>query len=103
MKQQTQGAVGIPTTGRVDGTKIGLNNTYFATGSESAYASLSNVKIMVIDDYDRDYYMNLGSGYTVIDNRKYSDVDMLMANNNTFLPISTKVMVRPARWTIQSN
>jgi len=83
---QPQGATGIPTTGRVDGTLTSLNNTYFATGSTSAFASLSNLKIMVIDDYDRDYYMNLGSGFTVKDNRKYSDVDMLMANNNTFLP-----------------
>ena len=85
---QPQGAVGIPTTGRVNGTKIGLNNTYFATGSSSAFASLSNLKIMVIDDYDRDYYMNLGSGFTVKDNRKYSDIDMLMNNNNAFLPIN---------------
>ena len=83
---QPQGAIGIPTTGRVDGTTTSLNNTYFATGSTSAFASLSNLKIMVIDDYDRDYYMNLGSGFTVKDNRKYSDIDMLMANNNTFLP-----------------
>ena len=83
---QPQGAIGIPTTGRVDGTTTSLNNTYFATGSTSAFSSLSNLKIMVIDDYDRDYYMNLGSGFTVKDNRKYSDIDMLMANNNTFLP-----------------
>ena len=83
-----QGAIGIPTSGRVDGTLTSLNNTYFATGNSSAFASLSNLKIMVIDDYDRDYYMNLGSGFTVKDNRKYSDIDMLMANNNTFLPIN---------------
>mgnify|MGYP001169502516 FL=1 len=83
-----QGAVGVPTTGRVDGTVTSLNNTYFATGSSSAFSSLSNIKIMVIDDYDRDYYMNLGNGYTVKDNRKYSDVDMLIANNNTYLPVN---------------
>ncbi len=83
-----QGAVGIATTGRVDGTLTSLNNTYFATGNSSAFASLSNLKIMVIDDYDRDYYLNLGNGYTVKDSRKYSDVDMLMANNNTFLPVN---------------
>jgi len=83
---QPQGAVGIPTTGRVDGTVTSLNNTYFATGNTSAFSALSGLKIMVIDDYDRDYYMNLGSSFTVKDNRKYSDVDMLMANNNTFLP-----------------
>ena len=83
---QPQGAIGIPTTGRVDGTVTSLNNTYFATGNTSAFSSLANLKIMVIDDYDRDYYMNLGSGMTVKDNRKYSDVSMLMANNNTYLP-----------------
>jgi hypothetical protein len=83
---QPQGAIGIPTTGRVDGTLTSLNNTYFATGNTSAFSALSGLKIMVIDDYDRDYYMNLGSGMTVKDNRKYSDVDMLMSNNNTFLP-----------------
>ena len=83
---QPQGAIGIPTTGRVDGTLTSLNNTYFATGNTSAFSALSGLKIMVIDDYDRDYYMNLGGGFTVKDNRKYSDVDMLMANNNTFLP-----------------
>ena len=83
-----QGAVGIPTTGRVDGTITTLNNTYFATGSSSAFSSLSNLKIMIIDDYDRDYYLNLGSNFTVKDKRKYSDIDMLMVNNNTFLPMN---------------
>ena len=52
-----QGAMGIPTTGRVDGTTTNINSTYFATGTSSAFASLSNVKIMVLDDYDRDYYI----------------------------------------------
>ncbi len=83
-----QGAVGVPTTGRVDGTLTTLNNTYFATGSASAFSSLSNLKIMIIDDYDRDYYINIGNGYTVKDKRKYSDVDMLLANNNTYLPVN---------------
>ena len=83
-----QGAVGIATTGRVDGTLTSINDTYFATGNSSAFASLSNLKIMIIDDYDRDFYLNLGNGYTVKDSRKYSDVDMLMANNNTFLPVN---------------
>ena len=85
---QPQGAIGIPTTGRVDGTTTSLNNTYFATGNTSAFSSLANLKIMVIDDYDRDYYMNLSSGFKVKDNRKYSNIDMLMTNNNTFLPIN---------------
>ena len=85
-----QGAIGLPTTGRVDGATStkNLNNTYFATGSASAFSGISDLKIMVLDDYDRDYYMNLGSSFTVKDNRKYSDIDMLMNNNNAFLPIN---------------
>ncbi len=83
-----QGAVGIPTTGRVDGTVTTLNNTYFATGSTGAFSNLQGLKIMVLDDYDRDYYINLGSNFTVKDKRKYSDTEMLMVNNNTFLPIN---------------
>ena len=83
-----QGAVGIPTTGRVDGTVTSLNNTYFATGSTGAFSNLQGLKIMVLDDYDRDYYINLGSSFTVKDKRKYSDTEMLMVNNNTFLPIN---------------
>ena len=82
-----QGAVGIPTTGRVDGASTSLNNTYFATGSTSAFSSLSNIKIMVIDEYDRDFYTELESELKVQDNRKYSDIGMLMINNNDFLPI----------------
>ena len=83
-----QGAVGIPTTGRVDGTVTTLNNTYFATGSTGAFSNLQGLKIMVLDDYDRDYYINLGSSITVQDNRKYSDTEMLMVDNNTFLPVN---------------
>jgi hypothetical protein len=81
-----QGAIGIPTTGRVDGATAGLNSTYFATGTGSAFSSLGNVKIMVLDDYDRDYYIKLGDTFTVKDNRKYSDTLMLVNNNHTFLP-----------------
>jgi len=80
-----QGVVGIPVTGRVDGSTSSISNTHVSTGS-SSFATLSNLKIMVIDDFDRDYYMNVGNSLTVKDNRKYSDVQMLVQNNNTFLP-----------------
>ena len=80
-----QGAVGLATSGRVDHPTVSLNNTYFSTGT-SLPSSLSNLKIMVLDDYDRNYYMDLGSSFTVKDKRKYSDVDMLVDNRNTFLP-----------------
>ena len=80
-----QGAVGIPTTGRVDGSTSSISNTY-ATGSASMQSAISAVQIMVLDDFDRDYYMNLGNSFTVKDSRKYSDVEMLVNNKNTFLP-----------------
>jgi len=80
-----QGAVGIPTTGRVDGAISSVSDTY-VSGSGSIQAAVSNIKIMVIDDFDRDYYLNLGNSFTVKDNRKYSDVQMLVDNKDTFLP-----------------
>ena len=80
-----QGAIGIPTTGRVDGAISSISTTS-ASGSGSIQSAISNVQIMVLDDFDRDYYMNLGNSFTVQDNRKYSDVEMLVDNKNTFLP-----------------
>ena len=80
-----QGAVGLPTSGRVDHPTISLNNTYYSTGT-ALPSNLSNLKIMVLDEYDRNYYMDLGSGFVVQDKRKFSDVQMLVKNNNTFLP-----------------
>ena len=80
-----QGAIGIPTTGRVDGAISSISTTS-ASGSGSIGSAISNVQIMVLDDFDRDYYMNLGNSFTVQDNRKYSDVEMLVDNKNTFLP-----------------
>ena len=80
-----QGAVGLATSGRVDHPTVSLNNTYYSTGT-SAPSSLLNLKIMVLDEYDRNYYMDLGSSFTVKDNRKFSDVQMLVDNKNMFLP-----------------
>ena len=80
-----QGAVGLATSGRVDHPTVSLNNTYFSTGT-SAPSSLLNLKIMVLDEYDRNYYMDLGSSFSVKDNRKFSDVQMLVDNKNMFLP-----------------
>ena len=80
-----QGAVGLATSGRVDHPTVSLNNTYYSTGT-ALPSNLSNLKIMVLDDYDRNYYMDLGSSFVVQDKRKFSDVQMLVQNNNTFLP-----------------
>jgi subtilisin family serine protease len=80
-----QGAVGIPTTGRADGAIASVEGTG-GSGSASMASAISNVNIMVLDDYDRDYYLNMGNSFTVKDNRKYSDTEMLLADNHTFLP-----------------
>ena len=60
-----QGAVGIVTTGRVDHPVVSLNNTYYSTGT-ALPSSLENLQIMVLDDYDRNYYLNIGSSFVVI-------------------------------------
>ena len=81
-----QGAIGIVTTGRVDHPHtILIQDTYFSTGT-SLPSDLSGLKIMVLDDYDRNYYMDIGSSFVVQDNRKYSDVELLVNNQNNFLP-----------------
>ena len=79
-----QGAVGLATSGRVDHPTVSLNNTYYSTGT-SLPSSLANLKIMVLDDYDRDYYIDLGQSFVVQDKRKVSDVDQMM-HGQTYLP-----------------
>ena len=81
-----QGTVGIPVDGRADGKTSSVDNSY-VSGSSSSIASLSNVNIMVLDDFDRDYYMNLGNSVVVQDKRKVSDIDAMM-NGYTYLPIN---------------
>ena len=56
-----QGSIGIPTTGRVDGGKVAVNGTIAVSGgSISALES-----VMVVDDYDRDFYMNANNNFAV--------------------------------------
>ena len=81
-----QGTIGIPVDGRTDGKTSSINNSY-VSGSSSAIASLSNINIMVLDDFDRDYYMNLGNSVVIQDKRKVSDIDAMM-NGYTYLPIN---------------
>ena len=82
-----QGATGISTTGRTNGPLININGTYFATGT-ALPSNLANLKIMILDEYERDYYVNLGSSFTVKDMRKVSDIDSLMYGH-TYLPIQS--------------
>ena len=79
-----QGATGIPTTDRTNGPIVNVHGTYFATGS-ALPSNLSNLKVMILDEYERDYYLNLGSSISVRDTRKVSDIDMF-ANGYAYTP-----------------
>jgi len=65
-----QGAIGLPTTGRVDGGTVDITNSgriSLAGGNISVFS-----EVMVIDDYDRDYYFNANSMVSVADTRTAS-------------------------------
>ena len=87
---QPVGAVGIPTGGKTTSstTKVSLNNS---GGSGSALSSISNsgllAHVMVVDDFDRDFYINLQNGITIKDKRKISDVSV-QQDNVTYLPFN---------------
>ena len=83
---EPQGVLVIPVDGRVDGKTSSINNSY-VSGSSSSIANLSNIKIMVLDGFDRDYYMNLGSNVVVQDKRKNSDINAMM-HGHSYLPIN---------------
>ena len=82
-----QGAIGIPTSGRVEHPTVNLNNTYFSTGT-ALPSDLTNLNIMVLDEYDRNYYLNLGSTFSIQDKRKFSNIEMVSDNQNYFLPLN---------------
>lgn len=56
-----QGSIGIPKTGRVDGSKVAVNGTIAVSGG--SISALENV--MVVDDYDRDFYMDANNDFAV--------------------------------------
>ena len=65
-----QGAIGLPTTGRIDGGKVNITNSgriALTGGNISAFS-----EVMVVDDYDRDYYFNANSMVSVTDTRTAS-------------------------------
>jgi hypothetical protein len=51
-----QGAIGIPTTGRVEGNKTLVSSTGTTSLSGANISALSSM--MVVDDYDRDFYVD---------------------------------------------
>ena len=79
------GTVGIPVTGRTNGKVINLTGMDFSSGGYVP-SSLMNLKIMVLDEYERDYYLNIGNSFTVKDKRKYDDMDVAL-NGYTYLPL----------------
>ena len=84
---QPIGDLKISTTGRTTGELIVVNNSYVnTTGSFFTSSALDN--IMVLDDLERDYYVNLGSAIAVNDIRKNSDINAMM-DGHTYLPVQT--------------
>jgi subtilisin family serine protease len=51
-----QGAIGIPTTGRIDGSSTSVASVSTMNIAGASISALSNM--MVVDDYDRDFYMD---------------------------------------------
>jgi subtilisin family serine protease len=82
------GAVGIPTTGRTTSSV----STVSLSGSGGSGSSLSAIaksgvlsKVMIVDEFARDFYVDLARGVTLKDKRKYSDVQMA-SQTKLYLP-----------------
>jgi subtilisin family serine protease len=76
-----QGAVGIVTTGGnvSSASTASISSTGGAGGSVAQLSNILN-NVMVVDEYKRDYYINLATGITAKDTRKVSSV-WAKANN----------------------
>ena len=59
------GAVGIPLTGRTNGPVINLTGISFSSGAYVP-SNLLNLQVMVLDGFERDYYVNLGNSFAVV-------------------------------------
>ena len=73
---QPVGATGIPTSGRTDGNISTMSG--YVSGSSGAMAELSN--IMVLDSYERDFYVDGSTTYKV-DTRANKFTNTLAATN----------------------
>lgn len=72
-----QGAVGLVTTGRIDGNRV--NVTESGTIAMSGNANISALsQMMVVDEYDRDYYFDANSMVQTIDTRTASPTSSAM-------------------------
>jgi subtilisin family serine protease len=85
---QPVGVVGIPTNGR-NVSKVTTTSATVSSGSAvSSIAKSGSVSsVMVVDEFSRDFYMDLNNTITVKDKRKVSDVTV-QQNNVTYLPFN---------------
>ena len=68
---QPVGATGLPVTGRTNGDVVALSGGVSGAGIDPSVAvTLAN--IMVLDAYERDFYIDLGNGFVPQDTRKGS-------------------------------
>jgi subtilisin family serine protease len=87
---QPVGAVGIPTGGRTTAAAkpVNISNT---GGSGTALSSLASTgsmsNVMVVDEFSRDFYVNLSRGITVKDKRKISEVNV-QQSGTSYLPFA---------------
>ena len=65
-----QGAMGLATTGRIDGATVNLANSGTIAMSNTNISALSSV--MAVDEYDRDYYFDANGMVQTIDTRTAS-------------------------------
>jgi len=101
---QPVGAVGIPTGGRSTSSAktTSITNT---SGSGSALSSLASTgslsNVMVVDEFSRDFYVNLSKGITVKDKRKISEVTV-QQSGTSYLPFqqSLGTFEQGGEWSI---
>ena len=66
------GTVGIPTSGRTNGTVIGVSGTAALSTSLSAVHAASLGGVMLLDEFERDFYIDLNRLITSTDTRSSS-------------------------------
>ena len=82
------GATGIPTTGRTTSSvsTVSLSGTGGSGSSLSAIAKSGALsKVMIVDEFARDFYVDMARGVTVKDKRKFSDVQVA-SYSKSYLP-----------------
>jgi subtilisin family serine protease len=101
---QPVGAVGIPTSGKTTSsvkttTLTNTGGTGSALSAISSTGTLSNV--MIVDEFSRDFYINLTKGITVKDKRKASEVG-IQQSGTSYLPFqqSLGTFEQGGEWSI---